>query len=97
MFRAQDPILGHIPSGLAHKPHRRTVNWLSTTCFEKSIIHGGGILVTQEESCQTAIEASPLLLRQLLPLKQPANAREEHDTLAQLREKSGFTFLRFSV
>jgi hypothetical protein len=81
MFRAQGPILGHIPSGLAHKPHRGTINGLSTACFQKSIIHGGGILVTRDESCQTAIEGLPLLLSATSATGTADNTREERDNL----------------
>ena len=53
MFRTQRPILGHIASGLAHKPYGRAIDRFAATGFEKSVVHGSGILETHEEPCQT--------------------------------------------
>ena len=36
---AQRPVLGHIPAGLAHEPHRRPIHRLTAAGAQKAVVH----------------------------------------------------------
>lgn len=56
MFGAERPILGHVATSLTHKPDRCTIDWLTPTGFEETIVNHPRILETRGRGCQFVMD-----------------------------------------
>ena len=52
MAGAQASIFGHVPTGLPHEPHRRTIHRFPPAGLEEAIIHKRRILESRRKDCQ---------------------------------------------